>query len=80
LPDMVRQAIVNRADSQESNPGSARTCESQEAGLLSRLLCFLCVYGQRNGKPLPPVAKVPDVQARTPPCMYQPLGLAVGAP
>jgi hypothetical protein len=47
--------------------------------LLSRLLCgFVYVYGQRNGKPLAPVTKVPDVQAMPLAVMYQPLlGLAV---
>ena len=45
---------------------------------MNRLLRFVGVYGQRNGKPLGPVTTVPDVQAMPLPVMYQPLGLAAG--
>jgi len=40
---------------------------------------FPRVYRQRNGKPLAPEIKVPEVQAMPLPVMYQPLELAVGS-
>ena len=45
---------------------------------MSRLLCgSVCVYGQRNGKPLAPMTHIPDVQAMPLGVIYQPalLGL-----
>jgi hypothetical protein len=49
-------------------------------GDFDRLFHFVRVYGQRKGKPSPPMIQAPDVQAMPLGVMYQPLlGLAAGS-
>jgi hypothetical protein len=80
MPGMVGlgHAIAHRADRQDSNPGSAETCESHEAAF-EPPPWFVRIYGQRNGKPSPPMTQVPDVQAMPLGVRYHPPAPCMGA-
>ena len=70
--EFVRQQPVGPRAGKPNQGSGSKNKKSVRARrrLLSRF------YGQRNGKPLPPVIQLPDVQAMPVPVMYQPLAPA----
>jgi hypothetical protein len=65
------EATIGRAENPIEDRQGPVTGESQGAAF-EPPPCFVCVYGQRNGKPLPPVTHIPDGQPMTPPARCQP--------